>query len=120
VSPVNSCLLIALYFTKRDSSNEEFLVSSKTGPSWYRGYLKDSLSQEEVEKGLDKFAAKVVVVGHTLQWSVKRLYQGKIFAIDIKHPNNYKSHFPPRSSEGLLIEADNFYRLLSDGARLLL
>jgi calcineurin-like phosphoesterase family protein len=108
------------YFTKRDSGNEEFLVSSKTGPSWYRGYFKDNLSQEEVEKGLDKFAAKAVVVGHTLQWSVKKLYQGKVFAIDVKHPNDYKSHFPPRSSEGLLIEADNFYRLLSDGTRLLL
>jgi hypothetical protein len=108
------------YFTKRDSGNEEFLVSSKTGPSWYRGYFKDNLSQEEVEKGLDKFAAKAVVVGHTLQWSVKKLYQGKVFAIDVKHPNDYESHFPPRSSEGLLIEADNFYRLLSDGTKLLL
>jgi hypothetical protein len=61
-----------------------------------------------------------VVVGHTLQWSVKKLYQGKVFAIDVKHPNDYESHFPPRSSEGLLIEADNFYRLLSDGTKLLL
>jgi hypothetical protein len=106
------------YFTNRDSGDEEFLVSSKTGPSWYRGYFKDDLSQEEVEKGLDKFSAKAVVVGHTLQWSVKKLYQGKVFAIDVKHPNDYESNFPPRSSEGLLIEADNYYRLLSDGTKL--
>jgi hypothetical protein len=82
--------------------------------------FKDNLSQEEVEKGLDKFAAKAVVVGHTLQWSVKKLYQSKVFAIDVKRPNDYESHFPPRISEGLLIEADNFYRLMSDGTRLLL
>jgi len=108
------------YYTKRDTGNKEFLVSSKTGPAWYRGYFKDDLSQEEVEKGLDTFAAKAVVVGHTLQWSVKKLYQGKVFAIDVKHPNDYESNFPPRSSEGLLIEADKYYRLLSDGTKLLL
>jgi hypothetical protein len=108
------------YFTKRDSGNEEFLVSSKTGPSWYRGYFRDDLSQQEVEKGLDKFDAKAVVVGHTLQWSVKKYYQGKVFAIDVKHPNDYESSFPLRSSEGLLIEANNYYRLLSDGTKLTL
>lgn len=108
------------YYAKRESGNEEFLVSSNTGPSWYRGYFKDDLNQEEVEKGLHKFAAKAVVVGHTLQWSVKKYYQGKVFAIDVKHPNDYESNFPPRSSEGLLIEADNYYRLLDDGTRLLL
>ncbi|MEP1445505.1 MAG: metallophosphoesterase [Paraglaciecola sp.] len=108
------------YFTKRDSGNAEFLVSSKTGPSWYRGYFKDDLSQSDIEKGLDKFAAQAVIVGHTLQWSVKKLYQGKVYAIDVKHPNDYESNFPPRSSEGLLIEAGNYYRVLSDGSKQLL
>jgi hypothetical protein len=105
------------YYTKRDNNNEDFLVSSKTGPSWYRGYFKDDLSQEDIEKGLDKFGAQAVVVGHTLQWSVKKLYQGKVFAIDVKHPKDYRSGFPPKSSEGLLIESENYYRLLSDGTR---
>lgn len=108
------------YYTKRDKGNEQFLVSSKTGPAWYRGYFKDELSQEDVQKGLDKFSAKAVVVGHTLQWSVKKLYKGKVFAIDVKHPNDYESHFPPRNSEGLLIDAGNYYRALSDGTKLLL
>jgi len=108
------------YYTQRDSGDEEFLVSSKTGPSWYRGYFKDDLSQQEVEKGLDKFSALAVVVGHTIQWSITKLYQGKVFAIDVRHPNDYETHFPPRSSEGLLIEADNYYRLLSDGTKILL
>ena len=105
------------YYPKRDSNNEDFLVSSKTGPSWYRGYFKDDLSQEDIEKGLDKFGAQAVVVGHTLQWSVKKLYQGKVFAIDVKHPKDYRSGFPSKSSEGLLIESENYYRLLSDGTK---
>ena len=108
------------YFTKRERGDEEFLVSSKTGPAWYRGYFKDDLSQEDVEKGLAKFDAKSVVVGHTLQWSVQKLYQGKVFAIDVKHPNDYRVSFPVRSSEGLLIEGDDYYRLLDDGSKELL
>jgi hypothetical protein len=108
------------YYTKRDSDNEAFLVSSKTGPAWYRGYFKDNLSQKEVEKGLNHFSAKAVVVGHTIQWSVNKLYQGKVFAIDVKHPNDYESHFPPRRSEGLLIEDEEYYRILSDGTKLIL
>ena len=108
------------YYSQRDSGDEEFLVSSKTGLSWYRGYFKDDLSQQEVEKGLDKFAAQAVVVGHTIQWSVTKLYQGKVFAIDVRHPKDYETYFPPRSSEGLLIEADNYYRILSDGSKILL
>jgi hypothetical protein len=108
------------YYTKRDRNNEDFLVSSNTGPSWYRGYFKDDLSQEDIEKGLDKFGAQAVIVGHTLQWSVKKLYQGKVFAIDVKHPKDYRTSFPSKNSEGLLIESENYYRLFSDGSKDLL
>lgn len=108
------------YFTKRDRGNEDFLVSSKTGLAWYRGYFNDDLSQQDVEKGLNKFDAKAVVVGHTLQWSVKKLFKGKVFAIDVKHPKDYNSNFPPRSSEGLLIEDGKYYRLFDDGTKELL
>ena len=38
------------------------------------------------------------IVGHTLQWSVKKLFKGKVFAIDVKHPKDYNANFPPRSS----------------------
>jgi len=108
------------YFTKVERGNEEFLVSSNTGPSWYRGYFKDDLSVADVEKGLNAFDADAVVVGHTIQWSVNKLFDGKVFAIDVKHPKDYQSNFPFRSSEGLLIEANQYYRLLEDGSRELL
>ncbi|NQY36523.1 MAG: metallophosphoesterase [Alteromonadaceae bacterium] len=108
------------YYTKPNSGNKEFLVSSKTGPAWYRGYFKDDLSQQDIEKGLNTFNARAVVVGHTLQWSVKKLYQGKVFAIDVKHQKDYQFRFPPRSSEGLLIKGDNYYRLTENGEKELL
>lgn len=108
------------YYPSIRNDDESFLVSTKTGPAWYRGYFKDSLSQTDIDKGLNVFNASAVVVGHTLQWSVKKLFQGKVFAIDVKHPKDYQIRLPPRSSEGLLIEGDNYYRLTANGTKELL
>ncbi|WP_286235415.1 metallophosphoesterase [Thalassotalea sediminis] len=104
------------FITRLGASEDDFLISSKTGPAWYRGYFKDDLTQQEVEQGLAKFDAKAVIVGHTLQWRVKTFFEGKVVAIDVKHPSDYETHLPPRSSEGLLIKNNLFYRLLSNGS----
>ncbi len=108
------------FFTRKEPNTSDFLISTDTGPSWYRGYFKDDLSQSDVEKGLSKFNAKAVVVGHTIQSKVSQYYQGKVIAIDVKHPKDYLSSFPFRESEGLLIEDQQYYRLLDDGSKILL
>jgi hypothetical protein len=108
------------HFTRRDPGAYDFISSSRTGPAWYRGYFKDDLTQAQVEQGLNAFAADAVVVGHTLQSEVSKLYQGKVYAIDVKHPMDYNFSFPLRSSEGLLIKDQRFYRLLDDGTQELL
>ena len=38
------------YFPKPEKSLDQLILSSKTGICWYRGYFKDDLEQEEVEK----------------------------------------------------------------------
>ena len=105
------------YFPKPKESIAQLILSNKNGICWYRGYFKDDLSQEEVEKGINQFNAKAVVVGHTLQWSVKKLYNGKVFAIDVKHPKDYNNNWPKKNSEGLLINEGKYYRLLADGKK---
>ena len=60
------------------------------------------------------------IVGHTIQSKVKKLFNGKVFAIDVKHPKDYVKSFPFRSSEGLLIDGDQYHRLLDDGSKQLL
>jgi len=106
------------YFPKPEQTVEQLVISSKKGICWYRGYFKDNLSQEEVEKGIDKFHGKAIVVGHTLQRKVKKLYNGKVFAIDVKHPKDYNKNWPNKHSEGLLIQEDKYYRVLSDGEKI--
>lgn len=105
------------YYPQPEQSPTQFLISNKTGPCWYRGYFKDDLSQAEVERGLDFFQAKSVVVGHTLQAHVNRQYEGKVIAIDVHHPKDYHKNWPSPHAEALLIEAGKYYRLSADGER---
>jgi len=109
-----------IWYPKQDAGSEDFLIDPKTGPSWYRGYFKEDLTQAQVEKTLAHFDAKSVVVGHTLHWRVKSLFEGKVHAIDVKHPYDYRKSFPPHSSEGLWLEAGQAWRVLEDGARVAL
>lgn len=104
------------YYSKKDGNKKNsILTSPTTAPYWYRGYFKNNLPQEEVDKSIEYFKAKTVIVGHTLQSKINRLYQGKIIAIDVKHPKDYYKHFPKLSSEALLIENNKYFRVFENG-----
>lgn len=106
------------YYPKTEKTVEQLLTSTRTGICWYRGYFKEDLTQEQIEKGLNKFNAKSIIVGHTLQSKVNRKYKGKVIGIDIKHPKDYHKSWPNQKSEGLLIEAEQYFRVLYDGVRM--
>jgi len=115
---INTLLRSTYYsapYPKKDKNDTDILLSSKTGICWYRGYFKDDLTQEEVEKPLDAFHAKAIVVGHTLQSKVKSHFNGKVIGIDVKHANDYHKNWPNKKSEGLLIEDGLYYRVFDDG-----
>jgi hypothetical protein len=103
------------YYPKTKKTNEQLLTSNKTGICWYRGYFKDDLTQEEVERGLDIFNAKAVIVGHTLQSKVNKTFNGKVIGIDVHHPKDYHKNWPNGKSEGLLVKGDSYYRLFANG-----
>lgn len=105
------------YYPNPENSLEQLLISSHKGIAWYRGYFKDDLTQENVEKGLNIFNAKSIVVGHTLQATINRQYNGKVIGIDVKHPKDYSKSIPNKKSEGLLIENGRYYRILYNGEK---
>ncbi|ETN95872.1 metallophosphoesterase [Zhouia amylolytica] len=106
-----------IYYPKPSKSNATLLNSNRTGISWYRGYFKEDLQQEQVDKTLELLNANAVVVGHTLQSKVNRQYNGKVIAIDVKHPKDYQKYWPVTHSEGLLIQDGVYYRLYDNGKR---
>ena len=120
INRINRSNYYKSYFTKSEETAEQLILSTRKGICWYRGYFKDDLSVAEVEKGLSKFNAKAIVVGHTIQSKVKKLYDGKVFGIDVNHPNDYHKNWPNKASEGLLISDGVYYRVLSNGEKIVL
>ncbi len=64
------------------------LLLGSTGPLWYRGYFLGSdrypaASSEDLDAVLRFYGATAVVVGHTEVGPVTRLYDGRVFAIDV-------------------------------------
>lgn len=102
------------FFPKSEDSVDQLILSNKKGLSWYRGYFKDEITQDDINRTLEKFNAKAVIVGHTLQWTVKSLFNNKVFAIDVKHPKDYNDNWPKKRSEGLFIKGDQYIRLLKN------
>ncbi len=106
------------WLPRSEAFNSDAVLSTKNGPSWYRGYFEADLSQSDIDIGANHFNAKAVIVGHQPQWSVNTLYRGKVIAIDVKHPFDYRGTFPSRSSEGLLIQNDQtLFKLKDDGSQ---
>lgn len=91
------------------------MTSTKKGICWYRGYFRKDPPQEEVQRGLDKFHAKSIIVGHTLQSKVNKSYDGKVIDIDVHHPKDYIKSWPNLQSDGLLIDGDQYFRVLYTG-----
>lgn len=117
INQINRANYYKAYFPKPENTVNQLVLSNKKGICWYRGYFRDDLSQEDVEKGIHKFNAKTIVVGHTIQSMVKKLYNGKVYAIDVTHPKDYINMWPNRKSEGLLINDGNYYQVLYNGKK---
>ena len=106
-----------MYYPGLADEKTESLLSTETGPAWFRGYLREEVTDDEFENILAFYNARSMIVGHTVQFSVDSLFDNRLFAIDVKHPNDYRSSFPNKSSEGLLIQDGQFYRLTDDGEK---
>ncbi|WP_258102122.1 metallophosphoesterase [Marinoscillum pacificum] len=105
-----------VYYRQPNEGAERLILSDQKGICWYRGYFNEDLSQADVDKPLEKFGAKAVVVGHTLQKEVTTLYNGRVIAIDIKHPKDYRNIWPSVNSQGLIVKNGQTYRAHADGS----
>jgi hypothetical protein len=98
-----------LIASESDNSLVNTLYNSKTSPFWYRGYIKESTSQEEVDITLKKYAVKRIVVGHSVVRDVSYFYDKKVIGIDTRHSKG--------DAEGLLIKYGKEFRIDKYGAQ---
>ncbi len=109
IKAINDIVRNALDRTKSGNLNSsESLVMGSNGPLWYRGYVKKEIDTKVIKTILDIFNVEQIVIGHTVVDSVCSLYDGSVFAIDIKRKN--KDIY-----ESLLIENGQFYKATSQG-----
>ena len=59
----------------------------ENGPLWYRGYFKAAEGQQElmpdlVQRTLDYFKAKNIIVGHTTHKQITPKYKNRVIGID--------------------------------------
>jgi hypothetical protein len=98
-------------------SRNEALFDSD-GPLWYRGLVIDSkpVSSEDLDKVLDYYKTKRVIVGHSEVDEIDWRYDGRVVAVNVRHHDN----FPQNRTAGILIEGNHIYSVTYSGKKVLL
>ena len=102
---------------RTDSSDTETVRlanSSKTGPYWYRGLIKEEINQQEMDQILKYAEAKQIVVGHSLVEEISTFYQNSVIGIDLDHAENIKQN----KMHALWIENGVFYVIDNNGVKI--
>ena len=86
------------------------------GPLWYRGLVTDSkpISSEDLNKVLDYYNTKRIIVGHSEVDEIDWRYDGRVIAVNVRHYNN----FPQNRTAGILIEGNHIYSVTYSGNKI--
>ena len=92
------------------------LLLSSVGPLWYRGYLMGEnvdtpIRQVNIDKMLAFYDAEMIVVGHSVQFTIRSLYNDKVWAIDV--PLGREGYV----AQGLMIKGNTFIKCGECGSR---
>lgn len=85
------------------------------GPMWYRGYFpdhQDAASTAEVQRVLDHFDVRRVIVGHTRVPTIQVMHEGRVIAVQV-YPRRLESGAV--EFETLRIQGGNYFRCLPEG-----
>jgi thiol-disulfide isomerase/thioredoxin len=94
--------------------NVDVIMDPFTSPFWYRSYYDDKPDMARIiDSSLQKFNVKHIVTGHTIVADTISIhYGGKVINTDTKHAEG--------RSEALLVEGNTYYRVNSEGQKVLL
>lgn len=103
--------------------NKAKLVFGAQGPMWYRGYFDgqkghyQQITDITLQKTLDFYGAKNVIVGHTIVPFIAPRYNNKLYPVDVSHRDNLEKGNP---TQGLIIKGTQFFRHYTNGKRIIL
>ncbi|MFW5752060.1 MAG: metallophosphoesterase [bacterium] len=112
---------IRSYLSKKpkQTTKDEIRLTGMNGPLWYRGYINNNvgyktISSNELNKILDYYNNKLIIIGHTNVESISIFHEGKVIAVDV--PFYYGQTEPA----GLYILGNKIYKADVEGKRKLL
>lgn len=84
------------------SSPDAEMVMRTNGTLWYRGLVKEDehMNKKELNKILDRFGVKRIVVGHTMLSEVSFFHDNKVIDVNVNNTKNMKSG----GSRGIIIQ----------------
>jgi hypothetical protein len=101
--------------TYKYSDQSAGIIFSDLGPFWYRGYYDKSNPDipSQIDSTLSQFGVNHIITGHTIiSDTISVWYHGKLLNTDVHHAEG--------KSEALLIEENKYYRINSEGKKILL
>ena len=92
-----------------DSPLAQLIMGTK-GPMWYRGYIENPISAEDLSKITSQYNATHFIIGHTLVNNISSLLDNQVYAVDVNH----------NDPSALLIENNTFYVVQSQNSKSIL
>jgi hypothetical protein len=91
------------------------LITGEYGLLWYRGLIQghstyDKLDVESVDSILAFYAAKNMIIGHSVVEDITTDYDGRVIRIDVDHYDN--------PSSGILIKGDRIFKATKSGQKI--
>ncbi len=84
-------------------------IFGENSPFWYRGYYRQTATEELIDATLKHFGVKAIVTGHTVMEKVTTFFNAKVINVDTDHASG--------NSEALLIRRNRFYRIGKQGKK---
>ena len=118
---INQTIRQAIDTPKKDRNDIEQHLFGRHGPMWYRGYFmslqpnQPKITEEQLSKVLNHYQAKAIAVGHTIVDKPQSHFDGRVIAVDVKHPADHLITFPPRQSYGVLFVDGQVFIADGDG-----
>jgi hypothetical protein len=97
---------------KNKISGEVKLLFGNDGPLWYRGYFEKNFDPKILDRTLNLFHVKNIIVGHTIVDDISQMYSGKLYPVDVDHTKENDSEM-----RAMLIEKNKFYKITSKGIK---
>ncbi|OQP58188.1 hypothetical protein A3860_07640 [Niastella vici] len=90
-------------------SSLKLIFNSDLSPFWYRGYYRQTISENDIDAILTHFGVKSIITGHTIVSEITTLFNGKVINVNTDHAAGI--------SEALIIKKDNYYSMDAAGKR---